>query len=106
MKAKNITPTTDIGSTNFTPSIMNRPTMTARSRTEFHEVIERPGHCIGRLLALQQTDGVDGSTNQLFRGQFDDAFGIIDPACDIHTDRHILQDALLRKSYETKMSSE
>ena len=58
MKAKTIPSTNDIGSTNFTPSIMNRPIMVAGSRTQFHEVIERPGHCIGRLLALQQTDGV------------------------------------------------
>lgn len=90
----------------YIPKRMNRNNPAPVSDTELPLPIERPGHCIGRLLALQQLDGVDGSTNQLFKGQYDDAFGDLDPASDIHTDRHILQDALLNKAYNSKMSSD
>lgn len=90
----------------YVPKRMNRPTAVPVSDTELPKTIERPGQCIGRLLALQQLDGVDGSTHQLFKGQYDDAFGTLDPASDIHTDRHLLQDALMKKAYEAKMTSD
>lgn len=92
--------------TNYKPKRMNRPIAPPSFVGDDREIIERPGHCIGRLLALQQLDGVDGSTNQLFKGQFDDAFGVVDPVTDIHTDRHILQDALIQRQIQSKMSSE
>lgn len=90
----------------YVPKRMNRLKAVPVSDTELPKTIERPGQCIGRLLALQQLDGVDGSTHQLFKGQYDDAFGSFDPASDIHTDRHLLQDALMRRAYNDKMSSE
>lgn len=60
----------------------------------------RPARHIGRMLALQQLDGIDGTINNLFKGQFDDSHGDVDPACDIHTDPHIFQDTLIRSGYE------
>lgn len=56
----------------------------------------RPARRIGKMLAMQQMDGVDGTINNLFKGQFDDAFGDVDPASDIHTDPHIFQDQLMQ----------
>lgn len=66
--------------------------------------IERPAHHIGRLLAAQQVDGVDGSVNNLFKGQYDESFGEVDPATQLK-DPHLLQDALLRNGYKKAMSS-
>lgn len=74
------------------------PTPTVKDR--FPERIERPGQPIGRLLALQQFDGVDGTTHNLIKGQFDEAYGKVDPACDIHTDPHEFRDTLMRSGYE------
>ena len=67
-------------------------------------IIERPAHHIGRLLAAQQVDGVDGSVNNLFKGQYDESFGEVDPATQLK-DPHLLQDALLRNGYNKAMSS-
>lgn len=90
----------------YVPKRMNRPIAVAVPANELPKVVERPGHCIGRLLALQQLDGVDGSTHQLFKGQFDEQFGDVDPASNIHVDRHLLQDALMRSAYSEKMTNE
>lgn len=73
-------------------------------RTSDIVTIERPAHHIGRLLAAQQVDGVDGSVNNLFKGQYDDSFGEVDPATQLK-DPHLLQDALLRNGYQKAMSS-
>ena len=51
---------------------------------------------LGRQLVGQQLDGVNLNNGSLLNRQFDDEFGVVDPACDIHTDTHMLQDALMR----------
>lgn len=86
----------------YVPKRMNKPIAVAVPANELPKVVERPGYCIGRLLALQQLDGVDGSTHQLFKGQFDEKFGVVDPASNIHVDRHVLQDALIQRAYLEK----
>lgn len=90
----------------YVPKRMNRLKAVPVSDTVLPKTIERPGQCIGRLLALQQLEGVDGSTHQLFKGQYDDAFGSLDPATDIHIDRHLLQDALMKQAYDAKMTTD
>lgn len=105
-KTKNQVAASVVCTTNRLPKRMNRPIAPPSFVGDNREIIERPGHCIGRLLALQQLDGVDGSTQQLFKGQFDDAFGTVDPVTDIHQDRHILQDALLQRQIQSKMTNE
>ena len=69
----------------------------------FPQKIARPGNPIGRLLALQQLDGVDGTTHNLIRGQYDDAYGNVDPASDIHTDPMEFRDTLMRTGYSHVM---
>lgn len=59
----------------------------------------RPARRIGKMLAMQQIDGVDGTINNLFKGQYDDAYGDVDPASDIHTDPHIFQDQLMQAGF-------
>ena len=66
----------------------------------FPEPITRPGRPIGRLLALQQLDGVDGTTHNLIKSQYDESFGVVDPASDIHTDPMEFRDKLMRAGYE------
>lgn len=51
---------------------------------------------LGRTLVGQQVDGVNLNTGSLLSRQYDDEFGRVDPASDIHTDPHLLQDALMR----------
>lgn len=51
---------------------------------------------LGRQLVGQQLDGVNLSNGSLLSRQYDDEFGKVDPASDIHTDHHLLQDALMR----------
>lgn len=58
---------------------------------------------LGRQLVGQQLDGVNLNNGSLLNRQYDDEFGIVDPACDIHTDTHMLQDALMR-DYRSKLS--
>lgn len=67
-------------------------------------VVERPARRIGVLLALQQVDGVDDSSAMLFKGQYDEAYGDFDPACDIHTDPLLFRDQLMRSGYSDVMS--
>lgn len=55
---------------------------------------------LGRTLVGQQIDGVNLNPGSLLSRQYDDEFGKVDPAADIHTDSHLLQDALMR-SYRT-----
>ncbi|MBR4870612.1 MAG: hypothetical protein IKU96_00410 [Alistipes sp.] len=68
------------------------------------EQICRPARRIGQMLALQQVDGVDGALNTLFKGQYDETFGNIDPATDIHTDPHLLSDRIMREAYSRTMT--
>lgn len=60
---------------------------------------------LGRQLVGQQLDGVNLNNGSLLNRQFDDEFGVVDPACDIHTDTHMLQDALMR-GYRESLSKE
>ncbi len=69
----------------------------------FPEPITRPGQPIGRLLALQQLDGVDGTTHNLIKSQYDESFGVVDPASDIHTDPMEFRDTLMRNGYSAVM---
>lgn len=71
-----------------------------RTNSQPREIIHRPAKLIGRLLALQQVDGVDGSTSSLLSQQFDEAFGEVDPASDIHTERNLFRDQLMRAGYK------
>ncbi len=88
--------------TNYVPRCF-RGQPTPSTKNEIPEIIERPGHPIGRLLALQQVDGIDGSISNLCKGQFDDAFGAVDPASDIHTDPNMFRDDLMRAGYDKVM---
>lgn len=63
---------------------------------DYPEVLERPATTMGKLLASQCVDGVRLGVNTLLRGQFDDKFGEVDPMSDIHSDRHLLADAVMR----------
>ena len=58
---------------------------------------------LGRQLVGQQLDGVNLNNGSLLNRQFDDEFGVVDPACDIHTDTHLLQDSLMR-NYRSSLS--
>lgn len=60
---------------------------------------------LGRQLVGQQLDGVNLSNGSLLNRQYDDEFGKVDPASDIHTDHHLLQDALMR-DYRTSLSNQ
>ena len=88
--------------TNYVPRCF-RGQPTPSTKNEYPEIIERPGHPIGRLLALQQVDGIDGSISNLCKGQFDEAYGDVDPASDIHTDPNMFRDDLMRAGYEKVM---
>lgn len=59
---------------------------------------------LGRQLVGQQLDGVNLSNGSLLNRQYDDEFGKVDPASDIHTDHHLLQDALMR-DYRSSLST-
>lgn len=59
---------------------------------------------LGRQLVGQQLDGVNLSNGSLLNRQYDDEFGVVDPASDIHTDHHVLQDAMMR-DYRSSLST-
>lgn len=61
------------------------------------DVQPRPACTMGRKLHNAMVDGVRLGASSLLAGQFDDRFGEIDPASDIHTDKHLLADALMRR---------
>lgn len=79
--------------------LCGRPVMVKRSCD-----VERPevsrmtqfAEPLGRTLVGQQVDGVNLNPGSLLSRQYDDEFGKVDPASDIHTDPHLLQDALMR----------
>lgn len=57
----------------------------------------RPCRSIGKMLHSFSVDGVSTAGNSLLSRQYDDAKGAVDPASDIHTDPHLLRDALMRR---------
>lgn len=59
---------------------------------------------LGRQLVGQQVDGVNLNNASLLSRQYDDEFGVVDPASDIHTDALLLQDALMR-DYRTGLTN-
>ena len=90
----------------YYPKRYNRQPNLAQPANDVPKPIERPAYCIGRLLANDQTDSINPMSQNLFKGQYDEKFGDIDPACDIHTDKHDLADALLRRGYSEKQVTE
>lgn len=58
-----------------------------------------------KQLVGAQIDGVSLDNATLLQRQYDDEFGVIDPASDIHTDPHLLTDALMRRERDNKIAS-
>lgn len=58
-----------------------------------------------KSLVGAQIDGVSLDHSTLLQRQYDDEFGVVDPASDIHTDPHLLQDALMRRELDNKIAS-
>lgn len=56
-----------------------------------------------KQLVGAQIDGVSVNNSSLLQRQYDEEFGVVDPASDIHTDSHILADALMRRSLDDKI---
>lgn len=65
------------------------------------DVVERPARGLGKILASDMADGVKLNSGSLLHGQHDEKFGVVDPASDIHTDKHLLADALLRRDIKS-----
>lgn len=57
-----------------------------------------------KQLVGAQIDGVSLDNATLLQRQYDDEFGVVDPASDIHTDPHLLTDALMRRELNNKQS--
>lgn len=61
----------------------------------------RPAMHMGRMLALQQVDGIDSTlSSRLLKAQFDESHGVADPLSDIHTDPLEFRDKLMREGYD------
>ena len=58
-----------------------------------------------KQLVGAQIDGVSVNSSSLLQRQYDDDFGVVDPASDIHTDSHLLADSLMRRSLDDKIIS-
>lgn len=71
---------------------------------EMNDVLLPYAEPLGRVLVGQQVDGVSLNNGSLLNRQYDDEFGKVDPASDIHTDPHLLQDALMR-DYRSSLST-
>lgn len=82
------------------PIMCNRSTSVSRPPVDKMTQFAEP---LGRTLVGQQIDGVNLNPGSLLSRQYDDEFGRVDPASDIHTDPHLLQDALMR-DYRTGLS--
>lgn len=79
--------------------LCGRPVMVKRSCDVERLEVSRMTHFaepLSRTLVGQQVDGVNLNPGSLLSRQYDDEFGKVDPASDIHTDSHLLQDALMR----------
>ena len=61
---------------------------------------------LSKQLVGAQLDGVSINSSSLLQRQYDESFGEIDPASDIHTDVHLLQDALIRNTYKSLQTPE
>lgn len=80
-------------------SLCGRPVMVKRGCNVERPIVPkmtRFAEPLGRTLVGQQIDGVNLNPGSLLSRQYDDEFGRVDPAADIHTDPHLLQDALMR----------
>lgn len=64
---------------------------------DYNEEFTRPCRSIGKMLHSFSVDGVSTAGSSLLSRQYDEAKGPVDPASDIHTDPHLLRDALMRR---------
>lgn len=79
------------------PYLNQRPHSQRSANPEF----ERPCRSIGKMLHSFSVDGVAINGSTLLHRQYDESKGAVDPASDIHTDPHLLQDALMRRKMTT-----
>ena len=79
------------------PHIVHRPT----SERECPSTFNRSAVSLGKMLHSYQIDGVSLNSTTLLSRQYDDDYGSVDPASDIHTDPHLLMDALMRRGNTT-----
>lgn len=84
------------------PVMVNRPIDIERPEVSMMTRFAEP---LGRTLVGQQVDGVNLNPGSLLSRQYDDEFGKVDPASDIHTDPHLLQDAMMR-NYRSGLSKD
>lgn len=61
---------------------------------------------LSKQLVGAQLDGVSLNNSSLLQRQYDEEFGVVDPASDIHTDAHLLQDALMRNYVKSLTKSD
>lgn len=79
------------------PHIIKRSMSERESPTTFN----RSAVSLGKMLHSFQVDGVSLNNTTLLSRQYDDEYGLVDPASDIHTDPHLLMDALMRRGQTT-----
>lgn len=99
-QTKNVT--TNVNPLRGCPIMVERPCMIERPETPRMSQFAEP---LGRTLVGQQLDGVNLNPGSLLSRQYDDEFGKVDPASDIHTDSHLLQDALMRNYMDNLLTS-
>lgn len=58
-----------------------------------------------KMLVSAQLDGVSIESSSLLQRQYDEEFGVVDPASDIHTDVHLFSDALIRQAHANKVAT-
>lgn len=84
------------------PVMVNRPIDIERPEVARMTRFAEP---LGRTLVGQQVDGVNLNPGSLLSRQYDDEFGKVDPSSDIHTDPHLLQDAMMR-NFRTNLKND
>lgn len=67
--------------------------------------LDPPATPLHKMLVSAQIDGVSIENAPLLQRQYDDEFGQVDPASDIHTDVHLLQDSLMRQARDNKVAT-
>ena len=67
--------------------------------------LDPPAVPLHKMLVSMQIDGISIENAPLLQRQYDEEFGDVDPASDIHTDVHLLQDALMRKARDNKVAT-
>lgn len=67
--------------------------------------LDPPAVPLHKMLVSAQIDGVSIENAPLLQRQYDEEFGQVDPASDIHTDVHVLQDALMRQARNNKVAT-